>query len=583
MQTKGRRDHDAAVVTKDPKHDAVLECTERHQVVLAPPGAGKTHVSVRLAGHLASALPSHSRVLLLTFSRQARSQLEREAVAQLPSEVRQQIEITNYHRLFWTAVRSYRRVLDLPMALDIGSQQRREQALLRASPDATAEVAAHQGLLDSLAEHAFPEFHDRRTPEEDALGLLLDAIEGEHRAGFLVFDDLGALFWRLLEQHRPIADAYAERYPIVIADEHQDASALQDAVARRFGQQRLVVLGDTMQLIHEYRGASTDRFKAHLQQAGHEHRLVTPHRWERVNPSAGRWLTQVRNALYGWTANPGRPAGFVWSEYEDARGNTGVAQRVVQEVHDARKVKAVRSIAVLVRRRDDLNGIEKQLLRRGFFPRRVSGGEFEDARRDIEKLPILKSVATVRKYALDRLRVLAPTFDPDLMRQLKRRLSAREIRWNGAAPRALPFLDAMQPIYERKAAGYLHAMNALLVACDIAGFPCPRSQQARAIRDAAAQLDPGCDLDTVLVTYADIIRRAAMAPQPTDRGIFLMTAHQSKGKEFDAVIIARFSADRWPDDPETRRLLYVALTRATRRWCLVAPDKNPSPLGAILP
>ncbi|MDO8184695.1 ATP-dependent helicase [Conexibacter sp. JD483] len=567
----------------DPKHDAVLECTERHQIVLAPPGAGKTHVSVRLAGHLASTLPGHSRVLLLTFSRQARSQLEREAAAQLPSQVRQRVEITNYHRLFWTAVRSYRRLLDLPMALDIGSRRRRGEALARASPEAVVALERHSGLLESLADHAFPAFRDRRTPR-DSLEVLLDAIEAEYRAGFLVFDDLGALFWRLLEQHQPVADAYAERYPIVIADEHQDASALQDAVARRFGQQRLVVLGDTMQLIHEYRGADRDRFVKHRQEAAREHQLVTPHRWERVNPSAGRWLTQVRNALYGRHATRGlRPDAVVWRNYPEAWEGRGVANRVVQEVRDARATRTIRSIAVLVRRRDDINPIEKQLLTAGYFPRRVSGSEFEDARREIEKLPTLKTIATVRRYALERLRRLCPTFDSDLMRQLRDRLRVREIKPRGAAPRALPFLRAMQPIYEHGAAGYLHSMSALLAASKDAGFSCPRSQQARTIRDAAAQLEPGCDLPTALATYADIVRRAAMAPQPTDRGIFLMTAHQSKGKEFDAVVVARFSEERWPDDEETRRLLYVALTRATRRWCFVAPDRSPSPLGALLP
>ena len=56
-----------------------LRADERHQVIVAPPGTGKTHLSVRLAGRLADGLAAHERVLLLTFSRQARAQLEREA------------------------------------------------------------------------------------------------------------------------------------------------------------------------------------------------------------------------------------------------------------------------------------------------------------------------------------------------------------------------------------------------------------------------------------------------------------------------------------------------------------------------
>src|SRR4051794_17963089 len=101
----------------DPDHDAVVSCKEQHQVVVAPPGTGKTHVSVRIADALVDDLAPHARVLLLTFSRQARAQLEREARRQLPAPRRARIEITNYHRLCWQAVHAYRRLLGLPERL----------------------------------------------------------------------------------------------------------------------------------------------------------------------------------------------------------------------------------------------------------------------------------------------------------------------------------------------------------------------------------------------------------------------------------------------------------------------------------
>jgi superfamily II DNA or RNA helicase len=68
---------------RDPDHDAVYESAETRQVVVAPPGTGKTHVAVRLAGRLTTSLALHERVLLLTFSNQARVQLEDEAARRL--------------------------------------------------------------------------------------------------------------------------------------------------------------------------------------------------------------------------------------------------------------------------------------------------------------------------------------------------------------------------------------------------------------------------------------------------------------------------------------------------------------------
>lgn len=105
----------------DPDHDAVCASTARHRVVVAPPGTGKTHLAVRLAGTLAAMLPPSpvpdstigGRVLLLTFSNQARSQLETEAGRQLTLAQRHRIEITNYHRLFWHAARAHCTALGL--------------------------------------------------------------------------------------------------------------------------------------------------------------------------------------------------------------------------------------------------------------------------------------------------------------------------------------------------------------------------------------------------------------------------------------------------------------------------------------
>ena len=54
-----------------------------------------------------------------------------------------------------------------------------------------------------------------------------------------------------------------------------------------------------------------------------------------------------------------------------------------------------------------------------------------------------------------------------------------------------------------------------------------------------------------------------------------MTAHQSKGKEFDAVIIPDATDQSYPDSVKGRNLFYVALTRGSAMWTLIATDTTP--------
>jgi DNA helicase-2/ATP-dependent DNA helicase PcrA len=56
------------------------------------------------------------------------------------------------------------------------------------------------------------------------------------------------------------------------------------------------------------------------------------------------------------------------------------------------------------------------------------------------------------------------------------------------------------------------------------------------------------------------------------------TIHKAKGQEFDHVILAHCSASPFPDTPEARRLLYVALSRARRSVTFLASGRAPSPL-----
>jgi DNA helicase-2/ATP-dependent DNA helicase PcrA len=434
-----------------------------------------------------------------------------------------------------------------------------------------------------LGEHRFAALQDQRTPGPELLTPLLAAVRDEQRAGRLVFDDFGALWWELLESQPSIARALGLRYPIVIADEHQDASGLQDALVRRLGTQRLVVLADHMQLIHGFRGADIERLRAHWRDSGATHELKSPHRWRGRN-AAGAWLLACRERLQGRQATGTRPSGARVINFDGAHGIGGALfkmKTVIPKLFGT----GHRTVAVLVADNQDLARVRNYLANNGMHPRQLGGPkDFEEARDDIEQLPLLTDPRSVVLHAYERLLALVPSVPKPVADQVKRRLKPAGPNLTGAKDAAARLLNAFGPIYAQGAAGYFQAMDAALIACRDLGYHLPRRDAARTIQETAAALAPDCELEQAVATYSKRIAESGhRAAETYQHGLLVMTVHQSKGKEFDAVVLGPLDQRRWPDSDANRRLLYVGLTRATASWTLIVPSSDASPLLALLP
>jgi hypothetical protein len=516
-------------------------------------------------------------VLLLTFSNQARTQLEREAARQLTAETRQQVEVTNYHRFFWQGVLAYRRALGLPMQLDIGSRRRRSEALRRGAGDQVQALGRAEGLVESLAEHAFRDFQDHRTPADDLLQRLLRIVEEEQLAGRLVFDDLGALFWALLERFPTVEEVYRWRYPVVIADEHQDASALQDAVVRRLGGSRLVVFADPMQLIHEFRGADGARLERHMAACDEPLTLRTAHRWHGSGELA-RWLLAVRVRLGGEVAPCPTPAQLRIDHSDAERGFNGMKPLVKQAVSRA-FADGVRTVTVLTRGNREAGELRSYLSKQGQYPRQFGTEDFEEAREDIEQLPLVADLQAVAIRAVGRIETLVPTLPSAVLGQARSRILQGGVNLKRAGAEASVILRALEPIYSRGRSAYFESTAAAVEALADCGHHLPRVHAVRTLRVTAESLEnEPPDLDLALHQYADAVVAIAHSSPRVDRGLFVMTAHQAKGKEFDVVVLGDGMERFWPDDEDHRRLFYVAITRATKSWTVIAPGGGGSPL-----
>ena len=85
------------------------------------------------------------------------------------------------------------------------------------------------------------------------------------------------------------------------------------------------------------------------------------------------------------------------------------------------------------------------------------------------------------------------------------------------------------------------------------------------------------DFDEVDEGFAEIThRRTYSRPRPPKRAI--STIHKAKGLECEGTILLPCDAGTFPDKADSRRLFYVAISRAKSRLMLVVSREAPSPL-----
>lgn len=161
----------------------------------------------------------------------------------------------------------------------------------------TADLAAKLkiGTIDSLVAMIGKVYHR-------ALDLPQDIEAWSVDQGSESYANLARRVRILLNRSPGVAGAIVERHPIVICDEHQDASEDQhrivDALARAGA--RLRFFGDPMQDIFttgQERQAQRLRWQEICRTSDARERLDTAHRWANGSPELGAWVLEQRELL----------------------------------------------------------------------------------------------------------------------------------------------------------------------------------------------------------------------------------------------------------------------------------------------
>lgn len=367
----------------------------------------------------------------------------------------------------------------------------------------------------------------------------------------------------------------------MILDEYQDTSPLQAAIVTRLTgpASRVYAFADPLQQIYTWRDATRQRLEELRTTGVSEHQLQTLHRY-RHRPRLQRWMQQARDVLLDDAARVTvtRPPEVEVCFYDPdlpERGKVrGAESRQLVHVDNAvgRGFDApdISSIAVLARRHDQLAVLERHLTKRFRCGRLGSAdralewvGEWIDGyaaaishEHHVARLIDVARTVVPRHGHLDFAERLGPDgIRVDRLRNPRRSLAER-LNALGRGCDTLPdaFSAAQSAIRLALADQHPRAVD----------WDC--LSVLRRVLQAPANLDDAKAAERVRsrIRQARYGNSAGASPR---RGLYLLTCHEGKGKEFDLVILPWVHQDNFEDTAEARQLLYVSLSRAvTSCW-----------------
>ena len=613
----------------DRQRDAVTH-TDGPLLIIAGPGSGKTRVMAHRVAYLIGVTGvSPWKILGVTFTNKAaRELLERcERLVGLGSN---ELQVRTFHGFCARVLRSDGENVGLQSDFTIYDSDDQARVIRRILEDIDIDPKQFPprsvlGVIsDAKNNLQSPEQLSKRTEtyRDEVMSRIYEAYEAAlHRANAVDFDDLLSKTYTLLEGHPEILEKYQQRYEHLLVDEFQDTNPLQFQVARLLAlkSRNICVVGDPDQSIYSWRHADPSNL-TDFQSTFNETKIVTLDQSYRST----QIILEAADSVIG--NNDERMEKNLWTEND--RGSRITVAEAYNEEEEARLVLQAtvelqekhgidrNEIAVMYRVNAQSRAFEVTCNREGIPYRLVGGVKFYDRKEVKDILAFLSLIANpAADAALERvINVPARGISAKSLTELRRVALVNNVpildvildisRVKGGdeepaaygctlATRALnsiaTFGDLITRLIEQSMA--LDTTELIDLAVERTGYGAmlredkergeERMENLQELRASAEQFS-GSDergqltdfLENVaLVSDVDGLQGGDDSEIDAD-AITLITLHQAKGLEYDAVFLVGLEDGMLPhsrslEDPaqleEERRLLYVGMTRARKR------------------
>jgi DNA helicase II / ATP-dependent DNA helicase PcrA len=591
-------------------------------LVIAGAGSGKTNTLAHRVAHLIVNNADPRRILLMTFSRRAASEMSRriERIARKVLGDKAGIMTDalswagTFHGIGARLLREYAEQIGVDPAFTIHDREDSGDLINLARHELGLSKTENRFPTKGTCLSIYSRCVNTEAPIEQVLGkffpwcsgwsnelkqLFAAYVEAKQAQNVLDYDDL-LLYWAQMMSDAAIADDIGGRFDHVLVDEYQDTNRIQSSIllALRPGGRGLTVVGDDAQSIYSFRAATVRNILDFPDQFTPRAEIITLDRnYRSTQPILSAANGVIDLAKERFTKN-------LWTERTSSdkprlvtvRDETDQARYIVERVLENREAGALlKHQAVLFRASSHSGPLEVELTRRNIPFVKFGGLKFLDAAHVKDVLALLRLIENPRdRVAGFRVLHLLPGIGPasaqrilDQMAEASDPIHAlcklpsppragadwksfteavadlRYSEWPADLERARlwyePHLDRIHEEAETRKADLIQLEQIA------SGYP----SRERFLTELT--LDP-----------PDATSDQAGVPLLDEDYLILSTIHSAKGQEWKSVYVLNVVDGCMPSDlgvgtsaelEEERRLLYVAMTRAKDDLHLVVPQR----------
>ncbi|CDZ48602.1 ATP-dependent helicase [Neorhizobium galegae] len=592
-------------------------------LVIAGAGSGKTNTLAHRVAHLIVSGADPRRILLMTFSRRAASEMGRRVERICAQVLGANAGIMTdalawagtFHGIGARLLRLYAEQIGLDH--DFTIHDREDSADLM-------NLVRHE-LGFSKTENRFPtkgtclQIYSRavnsETPLDEVLKLnfpwcsawepqlrelFASYVEAKQAQNVLDYDDL-LLYWAQMMSEPAIAQDVGGRFDHVLVDEYQDTNRLQSSIlmAMKPGGIGLTVVGDDAQSIYSFRAATIRNILDFPNTFDPPASIVTLDRnYRSTNTILAAANGVIDLARERFTKN-------LWTERQSeerprlvaVKDETEQANYIVEKILENRETgMTLKQQAVLFRSSHHSGPLEVELTRRNIPFVKFGGLKFLDSAHVKDLLAALRFAQNPRdRVAGFRLMQLIPGIGPQTAGKILDAIAAD--------PEPLAALQEI-PAPPRSGADWPAFVDMLAAIRRGQGWPSEiglarqwyEPHLARIHEDAETRKADLLQLEQIASGYAsrerflteltldppDATSAESGTPLLDEDYLILSTIHSSKGQEWRSVFLLNCVDGCIPSDlgvgstaeiEEERRLLYVAMTRAKDHLHLMTPQR----------